>query len=276
MNFIYLIIGLLLRILPAIRGRHRLQSWWLNRGYSGAPRIGKTPSAAKLWCDLSIPFEAVVWLGREEWDDTRRLADLLQPGQYFIDVGANIGTWTLEAACHVQATGRVLAFEPNPDTAAKLKANVVLNDMDEIIHVQTCAVSSEPGYVAMTCATEHNLSHVVPSDSPGAATIPAVTLDEHLGANNFVHGMKIDVEGHELAVLSGGIRIIERCKPWIIVEFNLDLCSATRLGEWDVHRWLVSHGYAAEPMPSTYCPIIDDNYRPHVVRYANILYRPVR
>lgn len=274
MKYFHLAIGWLLRAMPSIRGRHRIQRWWLYRGYHGAPLLGKTPSGAKILCDLGIPFEAVVWLGREEWDDIRRLADLLKPGQHFVDVGANIGTWTMEAASLVGDSGSVNAFEPNPVTVRKLTANVNLNDMVSRIRVHASAVSSEPGIVTMSCPTEHNLAHVVPTGTADTVSIPSITLDDVFGAASTVNGMKIDVEGHELAVLTGARRLVERCRPWIIVEFNLDLTPAKSLGDWDVHRWFVQHGYAVSPMPSTSVPHVDAGYRPPVVRYANLLYRP--
>jgi FkbM family methyltransferase len=271
---LHLLLGHLIRLMPSIRGRHRLQHWWLYRGYRGTPCLGATPSGAHILCDLSLPFESMVWLGREEWDDISCLSSLLECGQTFVDVGANIGTWTLEAACRVGPTGNVHAFEPNPRTVAKLRANVELNKRESCVSVNPSAVSSLSGLIVMDCEKEHNCSHITDSTNAQAIELPAITLDDYFGSATRVHGIKIDVEGHEHAVLMGGTELIQRCRPWIVVEFNLDLTTAKKLGEWDVHQFLVSKGYLPGPLPSTGTLTVDENYKPTIYRYANLVYRP--
>jgi len=73
------------------------------------------PDGSILKVQLDVPYEQMVWLQDEEWDELRYLQNKLRPGDVFIDVGANIGLWTLVAATSVGPSGRVFSFEPNPN-----------------------------------------------------------------------------------------------------------------------------------------------------------------
>lgn len=266
-------IGHVLRWLPPLRGRHRLQRWWLGRPRAPGRRLSRVPAGARIWCDLTIPYEAMVWLHREEWSDLIALGRLLRPGQTLVDVGANIGTWALQAATLVGAEGRVFALEPNPATVHKLAANVALNGFEPWVSVLPIAAGAANGTVSLVCAREHNNSHVGASGEGPSVVVSVRTLDDCLRDAGHVHGLKIDVEGQEHAVLAGANQLICRCHPWIVVEFNLDTAGVSRLGDWPVHQWLLSHGYAAEPLPSSGAHRITAEYRPRPCRYANLLYR---
>jgi FkbM family methyltransferase len=219
---------------------------------------------------MNTPYEAMVWLGREEADDLRMLQRRLHPGEVFVDCGANIGLWTLAAASSLGPAGQVFAFEPNPQTAARLSRHVEENGLSSIVQVRSCCAGVEAGEVDFHCESHHNLSRIA---EPGAATIrvPVVTLDETL-AGETVHGLKIDVEGHELAVLMGAEQTIQRCQPWICVEFNTTLSASNRLGDWPVHEHLCRRGYTARlftdasPNPA----VLDAGWRHHC--YCNLLY----
>lgn len=128
-------------------------------------------------------------------------------GGVMLDVGANIGTHSIYYA----QFGHVHAFEPNPIAFECLKHN--LRDADATL------------YNLAVGATEHNISLSPQKDgNPGAIytipgdDIPVITIDSLcLEECNFI---KIDVEGDELAVLSGAMNTIFRCKPIICIECN--------------------------------------------------------
>ncbi len=265
----------LLRILPPIRGRHRLERWWFRQARPAGNRIGRLPGGARLWCDLSIPYEAMVWLGREEWEDVSNLDTLLAPGAEFVDVGANIGLWSLAAASRVGRAGHVSAVEANPSTVKKLEANIALNGFASRISVLPFAASSRTGQVSFVCPDSHNVAHLAaPGErGPGVVAVASLPLDAAVPAAARIAGMKIDVEGAELEVLDGAAQLVERCHPWIVVEFNLDTTPASQLGDWTVHRWLSDRGYFARPMPSAAARHVGPDYRPTARRYANLLYR---
>lgn len=194
--------------------------------------------------DLAIPYERMVWLQAEEWSELEYLRTRLQPGQAFVDVGANLGLWTLVAASAVGSEGRVVSFEPNPRTFEKLVANVARNGFAERVVARAEAVSEGAGAVAFRCAAEHNVSAIAETGDRDTVSVPTISIDAVL-AGRVVHGMKLDTEGHELAALTGAAETIERCSPWLIVEFNTTLLPSPVLGEWVVYRHLAALGYEA-------------------------------
>jgi FkbM family methyltransferase len=208
-------------------------------------RIG----SSTILCDLAVPYEAMVWLCQEESEDLRTLRALLQPGDWFVDVGANIGLWSVSAA---EAVGghRIAAFEPNPATFARLQENARRNPRASEMQLVQCALGACDGEISLHCSDDHNVSSVLPlAGSTRICRVPLRTLDSFLSSWSRVQGIKIDAEGFELAVLQGARALLSRDRPWLIVEFNTELAGTRTLGEWEVHRLLSPLGYRAAPMP---------------------------
>ena len=85
-------------------------------------------------CDLRDATAAeVCFTGRYEPQETQLLRDLLEPGNVFVDVGANWGYYTLAAAHMVGPEGRVVAFEPEPRLFALLTANIAANTLRHVL-----------------------------------------------------------------------------------------------------------------------------------------------
>jgi hypothetical protein len=102
--------------------------------------------------------------------------------------------------------------------------------------------------------------------------VPITTLDAALGPSG-VHGIKIDVEGHELAVLQGAAVLLRRERPWLSVEFNSQFASSPQLGAWEVHRYLSTLGYSACLFTEIgLSGALSPNWE--VGSYANIFYWP--
>jgi FkbM family methyltransferase len=236
-------LGWLLRHTPSIKGKRRLAWYWMAKRDTFAVRRTTLPGSTQITCDLSIPYEAMVWLGMEESGDLKIVQRLLRPGATFVDCGANIGLWTLVCSTAVGKNGHVFAFEPNPTTADKLQLNAAIN-MRQNIEVVRSVVAAKSGTANFRCMNAHNVSEVAQLPDSGTIVISATTLDEQLG-DRFVHGIKIDVEGHELQVLLGATNVIEHSSPWLCIEFNTIASGVSQLGEWEVHRYLVKRGYSA-------------------------------
>ncbi len=191
---------------------------------------------------MSIPYEAMVWLKEEEASDLSTLGSLLQPGQTFVDCGANIGLWTLVAASLVGDSGKVIAFEPNPQTHAKLSRNVSSNHWDSSVQVFNAACAAKAARLPFSCSPEHNISQVQLQPDEHTILVEALTLDSILGRQT-VHGIKLDIEGYELQALQGAQEILQRSSPWLCVEFNPLLSRVKQLDHWDVHQFLTTRGY---------------------------------
>lgn len=240
------LLGNFLRVAPRFKGRGRLTHYWLHHNRTGGLRRRALPGGAVIHCDMSVPYECMVWLGREEEDDLAALRRILQPGQTFVDCGANIGLWTLTAATAVEPEGKVYAFEPNPVTFTKLLQNVKSSALEAVASTSCVACGDQIAESPFLCGSEHNISRMaarLERDAKETVLVPVTTLDTAL-RNLVIHGIKIDVEGHELQVLQGSEEILKRSKPWLCVEFNTLLAGLRRLADWEVHRYLAKFGYA--------------------------------
>ena len=121
----------------------------------------------------------------------------LRPGDLFLDIGANIGSYSVYAA---ECGAQVIAVEPVPHNAARVRENLDLNGYPG--QVVQKAVSDRPGSVRIT-NDEDSYNHLV---AEGGIEVTATTLDELLGDRCAV--AKIDVEGAEELVLAGAKRAL--------------------------------------------------------------------
>ena len=220
---------------------------WQRSVADGDHRIARLPDGSILKVQLGVPYEQMVWLQDEEWDELRYLRLKLRPGDVFIDVGANIGLWTLVAATAVGPSGRVFSFEPNPTTFERLSENIKLNGKASRVEAFPKAVSAGERMVLFVCERQHNLSAISSSGSDLHTTkVSTLTLDRLL-TNDLVasrlEGIKLDTEGHELEALQGASGLIEKRRPWLIVEFNTTLLPSNALGDWPVYRLLAEKRY---------------------------------
>lgn len=236
--------GWCLRVLPEFRGKPRLVEAWQRRRQVGDRRRRKLPGGGVLECDVGVPYEAMIWLRREEEEELALVRELLAPGDVFVDFGANIGLWTLVAAAAVGKEGRVIAIEPEPRSCARLRDHLTRS---KFFHVEVIAAAAgaREGSGMLAVGRSANVSTLVEKTVPGVTRrVPVITADSVVhGAR--VHGMKIDVEGGEASVLEGAQEIITTWHPWLVVEFNAELAGVARLDDWNVHRVLLEQGYRA-------------------------------
>lgn len=154
------------------------------------------------------------------------LLDLLPARGVFVDVGAHIGTFSVAAAAHMGAAGKVIAFEPDPANYALLRENARLNGV--AIDARNVAVADRPGTLQLLRdpdnAGGHRLAQA-PAEADAIA-VPVVALDEALRDQPYVTCLKIDVQGGEPAVL-------ESARRYIAAGGQLH----TVLMEFTPHRW---------------------------------------
>lgn len=143
--------------------------------------------------------------------EARLVAGLLQEGDTVVDVGANVGFFTLIAARAVGPEGRVIAFEPIASNEAVLRRNLALNGYDWV-DVRREAVgdavgSLELGLPAGAVSVDGVSGWWTRGGAVDAATVAQTTIDEALGGERAAF-VKVDVEGMEEAVLAGAERAI--------------------------------------------------------------------
>lgn len=150
------------------------------------------------------------------------LPDLVSPGDWVLDVGANIGHYTLELGRLVGPRGRVIAMEPTSNAFAQLARLVARTGLSNVT-LLNAAASDAPGVGTLAVPDSADglpLFYMAQLDMTRDATGPAVlTLRvDDLRVPQPVSLVKIDVEGHELRVLEGMRHLIERHHPILIVE----------------------------------------------------------
>lgn len=138
----------------------------------------------------------------------------LRPGDLFVDIGANIGAYSIMAAGAVGAD--VLAIEPVPETFAQLVANVRFNGLE--VDARQCGVSSERGEIHFT--TAHGCQNKVASPAGTESTIAVRVEKLDAICSRTPAIIKIDVEGHEPAVLEGAKQILSSSELRAVVMEN--------------------------------------------------------
>lgn len=174
---------------------------------------------------LNWQMQASYGFGTYEPEVVRAVQSVVCPGWVTVDIGANIGYFTLLLAKLVGPRGRVIVFEPLPENFDVLRENVDLNGYRNVI-LEPKAVLDTPGSARLYRQREHLLTgtaSVVQGQGVGLR-VPAVSLDAYLDAiGERVNFVKIDVEGAEAAVLNGMRRTLTEDRPGVLVELHDDL-----------------------------------------------------
>jgi FkbM family methyltransferase len=145
-----------------------------------------------------------VYAGLHEFADMTFVLHFLRANDLFLDVGANVGSYTVLASGVRKA--RTIAFEPDPNTALDLRRNVALNQLEDLVDVRQFALGAAVGEVSFTVGLD-TVNRVV--SAPGAETrlVKLSSLDNELGGDAPML-VKLDVEGYEEQVLAGASRAL--------------------------------------------------------------------
>ena len=155
--------------------------------------------------DDEVISEIMVDSGSWEATETAVIRGLLRVGDTFIDIGANIGYYTVVASKVVGDTGRVIAFEPDPVSFALLKRNVEENDCRNVTLLQK-ALSNSPGTLKLFLNESNKGAHRIfdRSGELNFVEVEAMRLDDYLEDHpGRVDLIKIDTEGAEGLILQG-------------------------------------------------------------------------
>ena len=172
---------------------------------------------------------------------------LLRPGMGLLDIGANIGYFTMLGAALVGLSGSVLAIEPNGRNVRLLEASRRVNGFSQVTVAQLAA-GADTGVLALH--RSHSNGTTSPPDADlaalfGAETVGCVRPDALVPATRRIDLIKVDVEGAEYLALSGCTDIIRRDRPAIITEFSPGLMPGiSGISGPGYLSWLIGQGYA--------------------------------
>lgn len=195
-------------------------------------------------------YQDLFLFGEYEEVHTRVFKALIRPGDVVMDIGANFGWYTAAFARWVGLHGQVHAFEPVPFTGDLTAETIGLNDSADVVRLNRIGLGDAEG--AFTIYTFAGLSHGYASmgtlgrDDAIAHECQVSTLDTYVSEAGLpgVHFIKLDVEGHELAVLQGGRDLLtDACGPIVAFETNTECLSDRGLSGADLEALFRECGY---------------------------------
>jgi FkbM family methyltransferase len=217
---------------PTWRGKNRLVEFAL-RHVSGK-RLHKDRSGSRFLLDLDNYVDSMLFV--KGGFESREIEALTRSAEEagcraFVDVGAHFGLFTVSMARQPWCR-RVHAFEPDPRNFAQLMANVFLNELSNKVAAYPLALSDQNGRARLQLGRERHstdfgkfnsgMSSLTASEKPCAPEHTVVVetrkLDDLLELDGETIAAKIDVEGHELEVLNGMRRLLERNRCVLLIE----------------------------------------------------------
>lgn len=171
------------------------------------------------------------------------LPNLIFSGNLVIDIGANVGHYTKRFSELVGQNGRVISFEPVPETFALLAANVQLFPYRNVT-LLNAAISNKFDLIEMSIPSfDTGLKNFYQArlaiDTPSQESLSVITLSlDSLNISKHISLVKIDTEGHESQVIEGMVDIILRDHPTLIVETN----------SHDIEKKLINMGYRTKKL----------------------------
>jgi FkbM family methyltransferase len=183
-----------------------------------------------------LPYSIGAAMAATRWRSQLRGGDLscrvtdqfVCRGSTVVDVGTSWGFFSYHMAGRVGREGRVLSYEPHPLNVPGLRK---LSKARPQVTFRQAAISDMQGEATMSVprmrfrpvTAQASLAHDfhdldgVETDS---VTVPTTRLDDEIGGDTHVAFIKIDVEGHELAVLRGAAATLQRCRPVLLIEIE--------------------------------------------------------
>ncbi|MFC9879233.1 FkbM family methyltransferase [Streptomyces libani] len=253
-----------MRDAPGSLGKAALATRYLNPWLRDHPRqrLVRTRFGAAMAVDTQDLIQRFVYLfGLWEPHMTHWLQRRLRPGDTYIDVGANVGYFSLLASQLVGEEGRVVAIEASPTFHARVLQHAEINGCSNLRTVNA-AVADERKTVTLILASSNNMgaASIVPYGGPAESTldVEAYPLPQVLDADDIAGArvIKIDVEGAEGAVIRGLAPVLDKLRPdaEITVEVTPERMEALGESPGELLTTMREHGFHVYRLPNSYAP----------------------
>ena len=260
-------------LIPPLRAYVRLAPWALGKRRLWSRVVGpyvshhshdftaRTVYGSRLEGNQrTVMHRCIYYFGLWEVPLSRWMHETLAPGDTCVDVGANIGYFTLLAASRVGATGSVVALEPSPAVFRRLRANLALNDASNVRAVCVAAGAQEgavPFYRATWNDAESStvaLQGLEPDGTVRAAPLHRLLTDQELARTRLI---KVDVEGGEVDVIAGLLPALERLRldAELVVEVHPHLIAEQGKSVADLLAMLEPAGFLPYWLPVDFSPL---------------------
>ncbi|NUM49596.1 MAG: FkbM family methyltransferase [Flavobacteriales bacterium] len=253
------IIALIFRKSPHFRGKYRIgkfiQKLFIKKNNWQNPEFFiQLKNKSELFIDIrskthSIPF----WTGMRDDEIINQIIKNLTPNSIVLDVGANIGYYTIPIAKKISTlNGSVHAFEPVKENFFSLRKAVERNRVEKNVVLNQFALGDYNGSIEIVKTEQGKSSNAVLSFNDeqyekglSKETIEIKMLDDYMNQINRCDFIKVDIEGAEYFLIKGGTKFIEKFKPVIYGEFNAFFLRKFGFTLLDIWKILAPIGYEA-------------------------------
>jgi len=203
--------------------------------------------------------------------ETELVKKIIQKNYIVLDIGANIGYYTLLFAKLVGDNGKVFAFEPEPNNFALLKKNTEINGYRNVALIQK-AISNRTGKTKLYVNERNAGGHTIYNsyNSCQMVDVDVTKLDDYLDTSiTTVNFAKIDVEGSEFGVIEGMKNLLQKTKDFIIMsEFNPSFIKKYGKEPEDYVEILLQHGFKFYHIDSREKTIKEIDYKVLLKKYT--------
>jgi FkbM family methyltransferase len=241
-------------------------AWQVRKRASTRPRrITYAGFQLACWPDSQSASNIFYFTHRFDHHEMAFLERYLRPGDRALDIGANIGTYSLLMASLVGPEGHIDAFEPMPLAASRLRCTIAENGLEGRITLHEAAVTDRTGSARLL--TAHDVSNAVVGHPDGAPIdagageptieVATVTLDQVVAPDPRLRVAKLDIEGAEVLALAGAPALLAAARPpvWITEAYDWQLAKLGSSAEalvaafseagFDLHRFDADLGLLA-------------------------------
>ncbi|MDQ3012198.1 MAG: FkbM family methyltransferase [Acidobacteriota bacterium] len=235
---------------------------YLRRQQTGEPVEVHLPKGAGFRLYPEGQIAELLYTSRFEWRELAWVSAYLKPGMNVVDIGANIGLYSILADQAIQPGGRVLAFEPSAETHARLLRNLSLNQAASVTPLKLALADARGGHLVLKRdpGFRDGDRYLSAQPAPGSSvadqtgdagdieTVPITTLDDYLAAEaaapRKIDFLKMDIEGGEYSVFRGAAKTLT-ANAGILLMFECTPQGCQRAGHTqdDLYEFLRAMGF---------------------------------